>query len=47
MLLASPAERTNMCTREAVCERKTAACPAEFPPPTTATSSFPHSCDSM
>jgi hypothetical protein len=28
-----------MCTRLAVCARKTAACPAELPPPTTTTSS--------
>ncbi len=43
---ARPAERTSMCTRRAVCARNTAAWPAELPPPTTMTSSSPHSCAS-
>ena len=44
---ASPSDRTSMCTRLDVCERYTAACPAELPPPTTITSSPPHSLASM
>ena len=44
---ASPRERTSMWTRSAVCARNTAAWPAELPPPTTMTSSPPHSCASM
>ena len=47
MLSARPFERTSMWTRLAVWARKTAACPAELPPPTTIASSAPHSCASM
>src|SRR5438045_2786549 len=39
MLSASPPSRTSTCTPDVLCERKTVACPAEFPPPTTTTSS--------
>jgi hypothetical protein len=41
-----PAARTTMWTFWAVPARKTAAWPAELPPPTTITSSPPHSCAS-
>src|SRR3954466_4026249 len=43
----SPGPRTSMCTWRAVAARKTAACPAEFPPPTTATSSPTHNWASI
>ena len=33
MLSARPGPRTSMCTLAALCDRNTAACPAELPPP--------------
>jgi hypothetical protein len=47
MLSANPLEQTSMCTRLAVRARKTAAWPAEFPPPTTISSSPAHNSASM
>src|SRR5437762_2669895 len=42
MLAARPWPRTRMWTFDACCARNTAACPAELPPPTSATSAFAH-----
>ena len=42
MLAARFGPRTSMKTFAAVCARNTAACPAEFPPPTSATSARSH-----
>jgi len=47
IVAASPRERMSTYTFRAVCARKTAAWPAELPPPTTITSSPRQSCDSM
>lgn len=47
MLSAKPGPRTRTWTRLAVCARNTAACLAELPPPTTATSSPRQACASM
>jgi hypothetical protein len=46
MVSAKPADLTSMCTRFVVSAKNTAAWPAEFPPPTTITSSPLHTCAS-
>jgi len=47
MLSARLGPRTTTWTRGANPERKTAACPAELPPPTIAISPSVHNCASM
>ena len=42
MLAARPDPRTSILMLDACCARKTAAWPAEFPPPTSATSLSAH-----